>query len=414
LETAAGVGQNAASAACYGRQVSDEPTGVGARASLDRVARAKLAALERRSLRRRLVTTERKDGVHAVQDGAELVSFASNDYLGLAHHPEVVAASAEATRRYGAGASGSRLMSGNHPPYAELERKLATLLGTEDAVVFGSGYLAHLGVIAALAGAADLILVDELGHSCHASGAQLTGARRLVFRHNEVEHVAELLDRGRSEHRRCLILTEGVFSMDGDLAPLGALATLADRYDAWLLVDDAHGLGVVGGGRGAPFAGAAPVRVPLLTGALSKAAGSYGGYACTSRVVAELLRNRARSFVYSTGLPPGAVAAASRALDIIAAHPELVLRPLSRARLFTGTLGLPAASSPIVSVVLGSAPRALEASERLRAAGFLVPAIRPPTVPAGTSRLRLTFCAEHSERQVDALAAAVAPLIRDA
>jgi 8-amino-7-oxononanoate synthase len=381
--------------------------------TLDAVAQAKLAALERRTLRRRLVTTEQRAGMRAVQDGTDLISFASNDYLGLAQHPEVVAASAAATQRYGASASGSRLVVGNHPPYAELERKLAALAGTEDAVVFGSGYLANLGVISALAGPPDLLLIDALGHSCHASGAHLAGGRVLELRHNDVAHAAELLERHRHEHRHCLVLTEGVFSMDGDVPPLAELAALAERHDAWLLVDDAHGLGVVGGGRGAAFVDDPPVRVPLVTGALSKAAGSYGGYVCASHSVAELLRNRARSFVYSTGLPPGAVAAASRALDIIAADRELVLRPLARACLFTEELGLPPAESAIVSIVLGEPQRALRTAERLREAGFLVAAIRPPTVPHGTSRLRVTFSAQHTEQQVLDLAAAVAPLLRE-
>jgi 8-amino-7-oxononanoate synthase len=375
--------------------------------SLDALAQAKLAALERRTLRRRLVTTERRAGAHVVHDGAELVSFASNDYLGLAQHPEVVAASTAATQRYGASASGSRLVVCNHPSYAELERKLAALAGTEDAVVFGSGYLANLGVIAALAGPPDLLLIDALGHSCHATGAHLAGGRVLEFRHNDVAHAAELLERHRHEHRRCLVLTEGVFSMDGDVPPLAELAALAERHDAWLLVDDAHGLGVVGGGRGAAFIDDPPVRVPLVTGALSKAAGSYGGYACTSHSVAELLRNRARSFVYSTGLPPGVIAAASKALEIIASNSALVARPLLHARIFTATVGWPLADSAIVALVLGATDRALAASETLRAAGYLVPAIRPPTVPNGTARLRFAFSALHSEADITALAAAV-------
>jgi 8-amino-7-oxononanoate synthase len=195
---------------------------------------------------------------------------------------------------------------------------------------------------------------------------------------------------------------------------LAALAALAAEHDAWLLTDDAHGLGVLGDGRGSTFAAGEPVEVPLQMGTLSKAAGSYGGYLCASHPVVELLRNRARSFVYSTGLPPGAVAAASRALDVIAADLALVRRPLARARLFTAALGLPLAASPIVSVSLSSASRALRASDALRSAGFLVAAIRPPTVPAGTSRLRFTFSAAHTEEQVRALAAAAAPLLRNA
>lgn len=381
------------------------------RRSLDDTARERLAALERRTLRRRLVVTERGGGTRAVRDGAELVSFSCNDYLGLSSHPEVVAASIEATRRYGAGAGAARLVTGNHPLYAELEAKLAMLKGADDAVVFGSGYLANVGAIPALVGRGDLIVLDELSHSCLLAGADLSGARVEKFRHNDVEHAGELLaaHRGASEH--CLLITEGVFSMEGDLAPLPALAGLAAEHDAWLMTDDAHALGVIGEGRGSAFAHGAPIDVPLQMGTLSKAAGSYGGYVCASAPVVELLRNRARSFVYATGLPPGTVAAASRALDIISADRERTQRPLAHARTFTRALGLPEAASPIVSIVVGTASRALEASDRLRAAGFLVAAIRPPTVPAGTARLRFTFSAAHSDAEVQGLIAAVRPLV---
>jgi 8-amino-7-oxononanoate synthase len=377
--------------------------------SLDEVALDKIEALERRQLRRRLAITDRTDAVRATRGGAELVSFSCNDYLGLSHHPEVVAASIEATRRYGAGAGSARLVNGNHPLYAELERKLAELKGTEDAVVFGSGYLTNIGVIPALVGRADLILMDELCHSCLLAGASLSGSRVLEFRHNDTAHLSELLGSERDKHRHCLVLTDGVFSMEGDLAPLTELAGLAKQNDAWLMTDDAHGLGVVGGGRGSSFVTTPPVAVPLQMGTLSKAVGGYGGYLCTSRAVAELVRNRARGFVYSTGLPPGVVAAASRALDLIATDKLLVRRPLDRARQFTSALGLPAAASPIVSIVQGGAAAALAAADALRAAGFLVAAIRPPTVPPGTSRLRVTFSAEHTTEQVAALAAAMRP-----
>ncbi len=296
--------------------------------SLDEVAREKLEALERRRLRRALVETARPRATAAMQSGAELVSFSCNDYLGLSHHPDVVAASIEATRRYGVGAGSSRLVNGNHPLYAELERKLAAIKGTEAAVVFGSGYLTNVGVISALAGRSDLILMDELCHSSLRTGAAASGARVLEFRHNDVAHFDELLGAQRAAHRHCLVLTDGVFSMDGDLAPLPALAAVAASHDAWLMSDDAHGLGVVGGGRGSSFAFDDPVAVPLNMGTLSKAVGSYGGYLCASASVVELVRNRARSFVYSTGLPPGTVAAASRALDVIATDQELVRRPL--------------------------------------------------------------------------------------
>jgi 8-amino-7-oxononanoate synthase len=387
------------------------PRSRSARPSLDELARGKLDALERRQLRRRLVVTTRPSATAALQSGAELVSFSCNDYLGLSHHPEVVAASIEATRRFGAGAGSARLVNGNHPLYLELERKLAELKGTEDAVVFGSGYLTNVGTLAALTGRSDLILLDELCHSSLLTGAQVSGARTLMFRHNDVGHLEELLASERNAHRHCFVVTDGVFSMEGDLAPLPPLAALAAEHDAWLMTDDAHGLGVVGDGRGSSFAFGEPIAVPLQMGTLSKAVGGYGGYLCTSRAVAELVRNRARSFVYSTGLPPGTVAAATRALELIATDNDLVRRPLLRAREFTAALGLPAATSAIVALLMGSAARTLTASAELRAAGFLVAAIRPPTVPPGTSRLRVTFSAAHTAEQVSALAAAVRPLL---
>ncbi len=355
--------------------------------------------------------TARPSATAAVQAGAELVSFSCNDYLGLSQHPAVVAASIEATQRFGVGAGSSRLVNGNHPLYGELERKLAALKGTEDAVVFGSGYLTNVGVIAALAGQHDLIVLDELCHSSLLTGARASGSRVVEFRHNDVQHLEELLRAQRSAHRHCLVVTDCVFSMEGDLAPLPALAAVAAEHDAWLMADDAHGLGVVGDGRGSSFAHGEPVAVPLQMGTLSKAVGCYGGYLCTSRDVAELLRNRARSFVYSTGLPPGTVAAASRALDLIATDKDLVRRPLERAREFTEALALPPAARAIVALRIGGAAEALAASAALRDRGFLVAAIRPPTVPTGTSRLRVTFSAAHTPKQVGALATAVKPLL---
>jgi 8-amino-7-oxononanoate synthase len=266
-------------------------------------------------------------------------------------------------------------------------------------------------VIPALVGRSDLILIDELSHSCLLAGATLSGSRVLEFKHNDVAHLSELLRGERAKYRHCLVLTDGVFSMEGDLAPLAEIEAATKLHDAWLMTDDAHGLGVVGDGRGSSFVPTPPVPIPLQMGTLSKAVGAYGGYLCASRAVAELVRNRARSFVYSTALPPGVVAAASRALDLIATDKELVRRPLALARQFTAALGLPAAASPIVSLVQGGAAAALAAAEALRAAGFLVAAIRPPTVPPGTSRLRVTFSAEHTAEQVAALAAAVRPFV---
>ncbi len=372
--------------------------------SLASFARTKLDGLARASLRRELSCTARTDGVTVERNGRRLISFSCNDYLNLIQHPAIVAAAQEALARHGVGAGASRLVTGNHPLYAELESRLAKLKGTESACVFGSGYLANLGVIPALLGEDDLVLIDELAHACLWGGAQLSGARLLVFRHNDVDHARALLDEHRAAHERALILTDGVFSMDGDLAPLPALARLARAYDAWLMSDDAHGIGVLGGGRGSTFAHDEPVEVPLQMGTLSKAIGAYGGYLCASAPVIELMKSRARTLIYSTALPPAVVAAAIAALDLIEREPGYVALPLAKAKAFTRRAGLPEATSTIVPVVVGEADAALAASRMLEAEGFLVVPIRPPTVPNGTARLRFSFTPGHSDAAIERVA----------
>jgi len=366
--------------------------------SLDAFASARLAALDAASLRRTLKESRRDEALWITRDGRRLLSFSCNDYLNLSQHPEIVEAAVAATRQYGVGAGASRLVTGNHPLFSELEARLAAWKGTASACVFGSGYLANIGIIPVLAGKADLLLVDELAHACIRSGAALSGAKVQIFRHNRVDHAAELLASQRADHRHALLVTDHVFSMDGDVAPVAELRALAARHDAWLMTDDAHGLGVLDGGCHG---------VDLQMGTLSKAVGGYGGYLCASTPVIEMMRNRARSFVYSTGLPPGTVAAAIAALDFIAREPDYAARPLRRARQFTVALGLPPAVSPIVPLILGEARAALAASRLLAAAGFLVTAIRPPTVPEGTARLRFSFTAQHPESEVARLAALV-------
>jgi 8-amino-7-oxononanoate synthase len=375
--------------------------------SLDEFATGKLAALERASLRRTLVDTTRLDGIWAVRNGRRLLSFSCNDYLNLTQHPAVKAAAIEALREYGTGSGASRLVTGNHPLFAKLEPRLARLKGTQAACVFGSGYLANIGIIPALVGPDDLVLIDELAHACLWAGARLSRANVLPFRHGDLAHAAELLAGERARHSRALIATDGVFSMDGDLAPLGALGELASRFDAWLLSDDAHGIGVVGSGRGSTFAGAAKAEVPLQMGTLSKAIGAYGGYLCASEPVVALMHNRARSFIYSTGLPPAAAAAAIAALDLIEREPGYAALPLAKAKAFTRALGLAQAQSPIVPLVIGDAEAALAAARLLEAEGFLVVAIRPPTVPKGTARLRFAFTAQHPDGEIERLAEVV-------
>jgi len=372
--------------------------------SLDDFACGKLEALERARLRRSPVVTAR-DGIFVERGGRHLLSFSCNDYLNLSRHPAVIKAAVAATERYGTGAGASRLVTGNHPLYDELESALARLKGTEAACAFGSGYLANIGIIPALVGSGDLIVLDELCHACINAGAKLSGATVLRYRHCDVTHAEALLAEHRGTHERALIATDGVFSMDGDIAPLNALSQLGDRHDAWLLADDAHGLGVVGGGRGSAFADAASV--PLQMGTLSKAVGAYGGYLAASRAVIDLMRTRARSFIYSTGLPPPVVAAAIAALNLIERDATLTAAPLRKARLFTRALNLPEAQSAIVPVIVGEADAALSASTMLEDEGFLVVPIRPPTVPAGTARLRFAFTAAHPEAEIERLAGIV-------
>ncbi|HEX7946694.1 MAG TPA: 8-amino-7-oxononanoate synthase [Phenylobacterium sp.] len=379
--------------------------------SLTAFAETKLASLEAQSLRRTLKPTHRLDGLWVERDGRRLLSFSCNDYLNLSHHPAVKAAALAAIETHGVGAGASRLVTGDHPLFAELEARLAALKGAEAACVFGSGYLANTGIIPTLMREGDLILVDELAHACIWSGAQLSGAAIVAFRHNDMADLAARLVKGRSSAARCLIATDGVFSMDGDLAPLDQISALAQAHDAWLLVDDAHGLGVLGeAGHGAAslFPGA---RIDLAMGTLSKAIGGYGAYVCASAPVIDLIKTRARTLVYTTGLPPANVAAALAALDVIAAEPERVAAPLARARRFTRTLNLPDATSAVVPIVLGEADRALAAARALETQGFLVVAIRTPTVPAGTARLRLAFTAGHPEAEIDRLAQALRPLM---
>ena len=376
--------------------------------SLTAYAQAKIDDLAAQSLARVLKPTHRLDSVWVEREGRRMISFSCNDYLGLSHHPTVKAAAVAAINLYGAGAGASRLVTGDHPLYGRLEARLADLKGTEAACVFGSGYLANTGIIPTFAGPGDLVVVDELAHACIWAGAKLSGAEVLAFRHNDVGDLAARLAQARGAAGRALVATDGVFSMDGDIAPLDAIGQVARGHDAWLLVDDAHGLGVLGGGAGTArlFPDA---RIDLHMGTLSKAIGGYGGYVCATAPVIELIKMRARTLVYTTGLPPASVAAALAALDVIADEPARVAAPLAKARRFTAALDLPEAQSAIVPIVLGAAETALAAAAALEAEGLLVVPIRPPTVPPGTARLRVAFTAGHPDAAVDRLAEAVRP-----
>lgn len=378
---------------------------------IDAFAREKLAEIAKRNLTRRIRSTARGPGALAVRGSARLTSFCDNDYLGLTQHPAVIEAAVTATRAFGAGAGASRLVTGSGPLYDALEARLARIKGTEAALVFGSGYLANIGIIPAFAGPRDMIVGDELMHACMHAGAKLSGAATHLFRHNDIADCRRRLKAHRVTAERCLILTEGVFSMDGDRAPVAELAALAREFDAWLLVDDAHALGVINNGRGSGIDGdGRPLGVDLAMGTLSKAVGSYGGYVAAGRAVVDYLTNRARSLIFTTGLPPGVLAASERALQLIEDDAELTARPLAHARAFTAALGLPEAESAVVPLVLGEEAPALAAADAMAERGFLVTAIRPPTVPAGTSRLRFTFSAAHTDDDVARLIEAVRAL----
>lgn len=368
------------------------------------MARNKLAALDKKLLKRELVVTNRTAPGVTKRGTIDLISFSCNDYLGLSQHPEVIRAAKDATELLGAGAGASRHITGNHALYQDLESKLASLKNTEDAVVFGSGYLANIGTIPALVSEPDLIVMDEACHASLHAGVRLARSRIISFSHNDESNVIALLKKHRDKHRYCLLLTEGVFSMDGDRAPISKLLEIATEYDAWLMTDDAHGLGVVGGGRGSNVEANKTIPVPLQMGTLSKSIGTYGGYLCANRTVTNLIRNRARSLIYTTGLPPGTVAAATKALEIIMSDERLVKKPLDNAQLFTEILGLPSAQSAIVPLQIGSSERVLKLSKILQKKGYLVVAIRPPTVPEGTARLRCTFSAAHRKEDVEAFA----------
>nr|WP_291898792.1 8-amino-7-oxononanoate synthase [Maricaulis sp.] len=380
---------------------------------MEKFAARKLAGLEKRQLRRRLKESNNSVGMQVERDGQTYVNFCSNDYLGLANDPRVIKAAQDATARYGAGSGASRLVTGGHHLLFELERRLARLKGTEDCIVFGSGYLANLAIAPALLGVGDLVLVDELAHACIHAGAELSRAQIRKFRHNDLDHLRELLDTERSAYRHAMIMTDGVFSMDGDFAPLPEMLALADRYDAWTLVDDAHAVGVVGDGKGSSAYFEPQATPPLQMGTLSKALGSYGGYLCASHTVCELLRTRARPLVFTTALPPASIGAALAALDIVESDAKRRERPLELAKRFCAAVGLPVPVSPIVPVLLGSEARALDASARLQDQGFLVTAIRPPTVPRGTARLRITFSATHTEADIDQLAQGVRLILQE-
>ena len=373
----------------------------------------RLRELEKKSLRRRLRLFPEAGGKIRV-GGREVLNFSSNDYLDLARDRRVKDAARRALEEAGAGSAASRLLAGTLPIHEKLERKLSEVKGYEAALLFGSGFLANVGVIPALAGRGDFIAADRLVHASIIDGCLLSRARLERFRHNDPDDLARVLASAPEGARR-LVVTESVFSMDGDLAPLPALSEVADRFGALLFVDEAHATGVFGprGAGRVPEAGLQD-KVAVCMGTLSKALGGYGGFVACSKALADWFVNRARSFIYSTAPPPAAVGAALGALEVLEAEPELGAELLRRARVFRNALaeaGLEVGSSesPIVPIIVKENGKALLLSERLVQDGILVVPVRPPTVPVGTARLRLSVTLAHEEKD---LASAVEKIVR--
>jgi glycine C-acetyltransferase/8-amino-7-oxononanoate synthase len=372
---------------------------------------ARLEDLRESGLYRRMRHVSGPQGSRVVVDGRPVLLLCSNNYLGLADHPRVREAAADAAMRWGAGAGASRLVSGTMTVHRRLEEALAAFKGTEAAVLFGSGYLANLGVVGALAGLAGdgaIVYSDELNHASLIDGCRLARAETFVYDHCDVEHLAWGLKQHRG--RPGFIVTDSVFSMDGDVAPLADLVGLARRNGLRIVVDEAHGTGCLGpDGRGAVAEAGLDGEVDVVVGTLGKALGSYGAFAAVSASMRDYLTNSARSLIFSTALPPPAVAGALAALDVLQEHPEMVDKLQANAGVLRDELAregfaVEGSSTQIVPLVVGDPDLAMAMCERALEAGVFAQAIRPPTVPAGTSRLRLALMATHTRDELRAAA----------
>ena len=367
-----------------------------------------LAALERQQLRRRLALRGGPQAACVQMDGRALVNFGSNDYLGLAADPRLSRAVVEAVRHEGWGSGASPLVTGHATAHQRLADRLAEFEGAEAVLVFSSGFAANAGTIAALVGPGDVVYCDHKNHASLLDGCRLSRADVRPYPHANHERLAALLAQS-GRYRRRLITTDALFSMDGDLAPLAPLAELAERYEAMLLVDEAHATGVFGRhGRGISERLGVEARVHVRIGTLSKALGCVGGFVAGSRPLVEWLANRARPYVFSTASPAATAAAALAALDIVCQEPERRERLLARAETLRSALvgqgwNVGSSASQIIPLVLGDAERAVRLSARLREQGLFVPAIRPPTVPDGEACLRISLTAGHTEEMIGAL-----------
>jgi 8-amino-7-oxononanoate synthase len=373
-----------------------------------------LAALDQQTLRRRLVSHAGRQGPRLTIDGRELINFGSNDYLGLAADPRLAAAAAEAAGKEGWGAGASPMVVGHGESHRRLEQRLAEFEGTEAALLFSSGFAANVGTVTALVERGDAIFADELNHASLIDGCRLSRAEVQVYPHGDMHRLAEVLA-SASGFRRRLIVTDTLFSMDGDVAPLADLAELARRHDCMLMVDEAHATGVFGPhGRGLVEAAGVEDGVHVRVGTLSKALGCSGGFVSGSQALIDWLTNRARPYVFSTAPPAPLAAAACAAVDIVRDEPQRRSELLSRAaelrdRLRTAGWNIGGSESQIIPFIVGQAPAAIDLAARLRERGYLVPAIRPPSVPAGRALLRLSLSYAHTLEMFDGLLSALAP-----
>jgi 8-amino-7-oxononanoate synthase len=390
----------------------------------DRELTGRLAALREQDLLRELRRVDSPQCPHLEFAGKTLLSFASNDYLGLANEPALKEAAVKAIERYGAGAGASRLICGSLPPHHELDETLAAFKGAEAALSFSTGYAAAIGAICALVGKDDFIILDKLAHACIVDAARLCGAKLRVFDHNDLADLERILQwaaarapksEDRSPKRRTLIVTDSVFSMDGDHAPLREMVALKERYGAWLMVDEAHATGLYGPNRrGLAEELGVSDRIEIQMGTLGKALGASGGFICGSRALIDYLINRARTFIFSTAPVPAAAAAATAGIRFVQSRAGEDRRHLlwqRVAELFSGLDARPSAlPTAIIPILIGEEARTVEAASALRARGIFVPAIRYPTVGRGQARLRLTITAAHSQVDLAQLIAALKSL----
>ena len=390
--------------------------------SMDKALQQDLQTRREANLYRSRKTLDTAQGPEVVIKGKKYLAFCNNDYLGLANHPEVIASLKKATTDYGVGGGASHLVTGHSRAHHQLEEALAEFTGRDRVLLFSNGYMANLGVISALLNKHDAVFQDRLNHASLLDAGQLSGARFQRYRHNDVENLVTRLE--RTEARRRLIVTDGVFSMDGDVAPLPELVQLAKQQNAWLMVDDAHGFGCLGkmGGGVAEFFDLPQDDLPVLVGTLGKAFGTAGAFVAGSEALIETLIQFARTYIYTTSMPPAVAAATQTSLKLLREeswrrdHLQALIQCFRKG---CGQLGLQLmdSASPIQPIMVGSASHAMALSDALAQQGILVTAIRPPTVPRGTSRLRITFSAAHSKEHVEQLLTAlertVSPLQED-